>query len=47
MTYLDKVKEETNNFLAQHVKYDFMKPDRELTLDLTVGEAELLMSASP
>ena len=29
------------------MKYDFLKPGNSLSLDMTLGEAELLMSASP
>jgi hypothetical protein len=44
---LDKVQAEVNNFIKDKIKYDFLKPDRELTLNLTVKEAELLISANP
>jgi hypothetical protein len=46
LTYLDKVQAETNNFLNDRVKHDFMRPDRELTLDLTLKEAEILIAAN-
>jgi hypothetical protein len=46
LTYLDKVQSETNNFLNERIKHDFLRPDRELSLDLTIGEAELLISAN-
>ena len=46
LTYLDKVQAETANFLAERIKHDFLRPDRELTLDLTVREAEILISAN-
>jgi hypothetical protein len=32
--------------LRSTIKHDFMKPDKELTLDLTLREAEILASAS-
>ncbi len=46
LTYLEKVQQETTNFLNQRIKHDFLRPDRELTLDMTVREAELLMTAN-
>ena len=47
LNYLDKVQLEVNTFLRDRIKHDFLKPDRELTLDLTVREAEILMTANP
>ena len=47
LNYLDKVQQEVNNFLRDNIKHDFLKPDRELTLNLTVREAEILMTANP
>jgi hypothetical protein len=32
--------------LNERIKHDFLRPDKELTLDLTVHEAEILMSAN-
>lgn len=32
--------------MAEKVKHDFLNPDNQLTLDMTLGEAELLMSSS-
>ena len=32
--------------MQARIKHDFLKPDRELTLELTVHEAEILMSAN-
>ena len=46
LSYLDKVQIETTNFLNTNIKHDFLRPDRELTLDLTVNEAEILISAN-
>ena len=46
LSYLDKVQSETSKFLSERVKHDFLRPDRELTLDLTVREAEILISAN-
>lgn len=46
LNYLDKVQLETANFLNERIKHDFIRPDRELTLDLTIKEAELLASAN-
>ena len=36
-----------NTFLSEKIKHDFLKPDRALALDLTVKEAEILISANP
>jgi hypothetical protein len=47
MDYLEKVQQEVTNFLNDKIKHDFLKPDRDLTLDLTVREAEILMVANP
>lgn len=46
LTYLDKVQEETNKFLASRIKHDYLQPDRDLSLDLTVREAEILIAAN-
>ena len=46
LTYLDKVQTETTRFLNERIKHDFLRPDRDLTLDLTVREAEILISAN-
>jgi hypothetical protein len=46
LTYLDKVQEETTSFLNDKIKHDFLRPDKELTLDLTIQEAEILMTAN-
>jgi hypothetical protein len=32
--------------MQQNIKFDYLQPDKQLTLDLTVKEAELLISAS-
>lgn len=47
MDYLEKVQEEVNKFLQDRIKHDFLKPDRELTLDLSMKEAEILITANP
>lgn len=47
LNYLDKVEEEVSKFVKDRIKHDFLKPDRELTLDLTVKEAEILITANP
>jgi hypothetical protein len=47
LTYLERVQEEVDKFLKEKIKHDFLRPDRELALDLTVREAEILISASP
>jgi hypothetical protein len=46
LTYLDQVQTETTNFLNERIKHDFLRPDRDLSLDLTVREAEILISAN-
>jgi len=46
LTYLERVQIETTAFLNARIKHDFLRPDRELTLDLTVKESELLISAN-
>jgi hypothetical protein len=45
LTYLERVQLETTKFLSSRIKHDFLRPDRELTLDLSVKEAEVLLSA--
>jgi hypothetical protein len=45
-TYLKQVQDETNKFLADRIKHDFIRPDRELSLDLTIAEAEILAAAN-
>lgn len=47
MTYLERVKTEVRHFMNESIKYDYLRPDRDLSLDLTVREAEILISASP
>ena len=46
LSYLNKIEEEVHKFLQDNVKHDFLKPDRELSLDLMVREAEILISAN-
>lgn len=46
LTYLNKVQDETNTFLQSRIKHHYMQPDRELSLDLTVQEAEILIAAN-
>ena len=46
LSYLDKVQDETINFLNERIKHDFLRPDKELTLDLKINEAEILISAN-
>ena len=46
LSYLEQVQLETNKFLNQRIKHDFLRPDRDLTLDLTVQESEILISAN-
>lgn len=46
LTYLEQVQLETTKFLNNRIKHDFLRPDRELTLDLLIKEAEVLMAAN-
>ena len=46
LTYLDKVEQETHNFLSERVKHNLLNPEKGLNLDLTIKEAEILMSAN-
>lgn len=46
LSYLDRVQLETTNFLNDRIKTDFLRPDRDLTLDLLVKEAEILITAN-
>jgi len=46
LSYLDKVQQEATAFLQERIKHDFLRPERELTLDLSIAEAELLASAN-
>lgn len=45
LTYLERVQQETTKYLSSQIKHDFLRPDRELTLDLSVKEARTLLSA--
>lgn len=45
-TYLQKVQEETQNFLKTRIQHNHLKPKEGLHLDLSVKEAEILVSAS-
>ena len=44
--YEEQVKESINEFMKQTVKYDYLDGNREINLNLTVGEAELLYHAN-
>lgn len=46
LSYLDKVQENTIEFLGQRIKHNFIQPDSELSLDLTIKEAEILILAN-
>ena len=47
MTYLERVRAEVKTFMNENIKYDYLKPERDLSLDLSVKEAEILISAGP
>jgi hypothetical protein len=44
--YLERVQDGTQKFMASAIKHDFLRPGKDLTLDMTLGEAEILMSAN-
>ena len=46
MSYLDKVKDQVTLFVNTNIKYDYLKPGNELSLSLTLHQAELLASAN-
>jgi hypothetical protein len=46
LSYLDKVKEEVHAFVNSNIKYDYLRPGNELTLELTLSQAEQLASAT-
>ena len=46
LTYLDKVEQETQNFLNERVKHNLLNPEKGLNLDLSIKEAEILISAN-
>jgi len=46
MTYLNQIQEETQRFMQERIKYNFLAPEKGLNLDLTVKDAEVLISAS-
>lgn len=45
-TYLSKIQEETQKFLDERIKHNLIHPERGLNLDLTIKEAEVLISAN-
>ena len=45
MTYLEQIKEETNKFMAERIKHNYLNPDKDLNLNLTIAEAEILIGA--
>jgi hypothetical protein len=46
LTYLNKVEEETMNFLNTRIKHNYIDPTKGLSLDLSCRDAEILISAS-
>lgn len=46
LTYREEAENEILAFLKQHVKYDYLKGKRELSLDMSIRNAELLFAAS-
>lgn len=46
LSYLERVQQETTAFLNDRIKHDFLRPDRELSLDLLIKEAEVLIAAN-
>jgi hypothetical protein len=46
-TYLSSVEQEVQKFLKEKVKYDYLNPGNELSLSLTVRDAEKLIKATP
>lgn len=47
LSYLDKVEAETQRFLQERIKQNYLKPSQPLSLDLTLKDAEILISANP
>lgn len=46
LTYLEKVEKETQNFLDERIKINLLNPDKGLNLDMSIKEAEILISAN-
>lgn len=46
LTYLNKVEEETLNFLKERIKHNYLKPGEDLNLDLKIKDCEILISAN-
>lgn len=46
MTYLDKVETEAQNFLNERIKHNYLEPSKALSLEISLKEAEVLISAS-
>ena len=47
LSCLDAVEDSVTDYLRNTIKHNFLQPDRELALDLSMHEAELLASANP
>ncbi len=47
MSYLPQIEEEVTKFMHESIKVNYLRPAEELTLDLSVSEAEILASANP
>lgn len=46
MTYLEQIKEEVNKFLGERIKHHYLNPEKNINLNLSVAEAEILIGAS-
>lgn len=47
LQYLPEIQDLVTKYIQDRIKVDFFDPTRELTLNMTVKEAEMMMSASP
>lgn len=45
-TYLDQVEQQVQTFLSTSIKHDTLVPGREVSLDLTLLDAEVIASAN-
>jgi hypothetical protein len=45
-TYLNRIQQETQKFIDEKIKHNLLNPEQGLSLDLSINEAEILMSAN-
>jgi hypothetical protein len=47
LRYLPKIEQEVTDFIHKKIKVDYLNPSKEVSLTLSIRDAEILVSANP